>query len=132
MSLPITYEEMRSLVLESMSKIDRSQVKALCTAIAELAVSREIIKKPAGAGSYYIMGNAHGLFSDHDEARVWSIVWDLIIEGIVRPGLNDGTNNLLPFFHVTEYGKSVITNGPQSPYDPDGYLNRLKTDISNP
>jgi len=37
----------------------------------------------------------------------------------------------LPFYHVTEYGKSAIANGPQSPYDPDGYLNRLKATIPN-
>ena len=131
MSLPITYEEMRSLVLEAVAKADRSQVKALCTEIAQLAVARDLIKKPAGASSYPIMGESHGLFSRHDEARVWSIIWDLIIEGIVRPGLDDGTNNELPFYHVTEYGKSAIANGPQSPYDPDGYLNRLKATIPN-
>jgi len=62
-------------------------------------------------------------------ARVQSIVWDLIIEGIIRPGLNDGMNDDLPFFHVTEFGANVLANGPQSPYDPDGYLKRLQSDI---
>jgi hypothetical protein len=102
MSLPISYEQMRSMVLELMAKADRGQVKALCAAVAELALTREIIKKPVGATSYRLMGPEQGLFSSQDEGRVWSIVWDLIIEGVVRPGLNDGTNNQLPHFHVTE------------------------------
>jgi len=51
-------------------------------------------------------------------------MWDLIIEGIVRPALNDGLNDKLARFHVTDYGKEKLQD-PNTPYDPDGYLKRL-------
>ena len=49
----------------------------------------------------------------------------------MRPGLFDGTNNDLPWFHVTEYGKAVLNGLPQTPYDPDNYLKRLQADIQS-
>lgn len=54
---------------------------------------------------------------------VWEIVWDLIVEGVLRPG--DGkSNHELPLIYVTEYGKTAI-RGTITPYDPDGYLKAI-------
>lgn len=76
----------------------------------------------------YSSGDPSGL-SNKDKGRVQSIFWDLIIEGIIRPGLSDGMNNNLPFFHLTDRGKQVKAEGMASPYDPDGYLKRLTADV---
>ena len=57
-----------------------------------------------------------------DFRRACDIIWDFIIEGIVRPGPLDGSDQGLPHFHVTEYGREKIKGGPALPYDPDGYL----------
>src|SRR5215470_12675944 len=46
--------------------------------------------------------------------------WQLLIEGIVVPG-KDPSNDKLPWFHVTDYGKRVLTSPRPSPYDPDRY-----------
>ena len=69
-------------------------------------------------------GTERGL-SDKDYSRVQSIFWDLFVEGVVRPGLNDGLSNDLPFFHVTEWGVEKLRGGRDTPYDPDGYFKRL-------
>lgn len=61
------------------------------------------------------------------------MAWDLIIEGVLRPGLNDGNNPNLPHFHVTDLGRDRIRHdgGHPTPYDPDGYLRKLKETIPN-
>jgi hypothetical protein len=43
-----------------------------------------------------------------------SIVWDLIVEGITRPG-NKDTMSELPFYHVTEFGLSRISHEGERP-----------------
>jgi hypothetical protein len=66
--------------------------------------------------------------TEPDCARVTSIIWDLIIEGVVRPGRADGGDAQLPFFYVTDWGRERIKNV-RTPYDPDGYLKALKLDV---
>lgn len=61
--------------------------------------------------------------SPHFGPRVWDVVWDLIVEGILRPGR--GTDKLeLPALHVTDYGKAALADA-TTPYDPDGFLKAL-------
>ena len=68
------------------------------------------------------------ILSERDFGRCCDIIWDLIIEGIIRPGpLNSDQG--LPHFHLTEYGREKIKGGPALPYDPDGYLKRLAVAI---
>jgi hypothetical protein len=50
--------------------------------------------------------------------------WQLLVEGIVAPGLNAHNLNL-PFFHVTEYGRAVLAAEPAHPHDPERYLDRI-------
>jgi len=52
------------------------------------------------------------------------ILWDLIIQRIVTPGLNPSNPNL-PWFRLTEYGKNVIKHGESNPHDPSGYLEKI-------
>jgi len=46
--------------------------------------------------------------SPQDRGRSQDIIWDLIIEGYLRPGGGDGQNNEMPFFHVTAKGKEYF------------------------
>ena len=117
---------MRSLILDALRRGGADQLASLRDAVAEIAKSRGLLSQEGGS-SMFRSGGA--TLSGSDYGRVQSIMWDLIIEGVVRPGLNEGVNNNLPFFHITEWGKrSVQGNGP-TPYDPDGYLERLRRDI---
>lgn len=56
--------------------------------------------------------------------------WQLVCEGILSPG--DGTNDRLPFFHITDYGRDVLRSTSPQPYDPSGYLSHLKQKIATP
>jgi hypothetical protein len=127
-NLDISYEQMRSLVLEALRSKKADQFAELREVVAEVAKVRGLMVEEQQSNR--VMSSNRGL-TGPDFARVQSIVWDLIIEGIVRPGLNDGTNNNLPFFHATDWGRKVIQDGAAVPYDPDGYLSRLKRDIPN-
>lgn len=57
--------------------------------------------------------------------------WQLVIEGIVVPGLN-ASNPKFPFFCITEYGEQVLATDSPNPNDPDGYLSRLSARVTNP
>ena len=129
--LAITSEQMRSVVLDYLSKNEAGQLNDLRTEIAKLAVERGFhdALEADSIGAHY-EGHAPSGYrlSSRDFTRAHDIIWDLIIEGIVRPGsLNSDLG--LPFFHVTEYGREKIKGGPALPYDPDGYLKRLTSDI---
>jgi hypothetical protein len=100
----------------------------LRTGIPRVAQQRGVLPERQGGGLGY-RGRDDSYLSDRDYGRVQDILWDLIIEGIVRPGLGDGANDSFPFFHVTEWGKAKLTAGHDSPYDPDGYLKRLNTAV---
>src|SRR5262249_39017414 len=64
------------------------------------------------------------------KAVVSNIVWDLIVEGALRPGVGDGDHEGFPFIHVTEFGKERIAD-PASPLDPDGYMKGLLAKVPN-
>lgn len=133
--LPISYEQIRSLVLEALRSAN--QVTGLYGSVAGLAAKRGLTETPItpnqnsfgprSALTGFMDGEVN--LQPKDKARVQSILWDFIIEGIVRPGLNDGLNDKWPFYHITEYGQHILNGSPPSAYDPDGYLSRLKSDI---
>ncbi len=58
------------------------------------------------------------------------VLWELMIQGVIAPGLNS-TNPNLPFFHFTEYGEEVISEQKYMPHDPTGYLDRFRANIEN-
>src|SRR4051812_15516066 len=102
------------------------QLNTLRTQVPAAAVKMGLVIDPAapptsGPGVRTVhmsYGGSESSLSNYDYGRVINIVWDLIIEGVLRPGLGDGNNNDLPWFHITERGKAVLKDGPQSPYDP--------------
>jgi hypothetical protein len=51
--------------------------------------------------------------------------WQLLVEGIVAPGMNSSNVNL-PWFHVTDYGQAVLAGEPAHPHDSAAYLARLR------
>jgi hypothetical protein len=129
-NMDVSYEQVRSLVMEALAADQKATQFALFHEdVARIAVRHSFLKENDPRAN--ILRAGPFTLSRHDQARVQNILWDLIIEGIVRPGSFDGVNNNLPFFHVTEYGRAVLKDGPASPYDPDGYLQRLKTAIGN-
>ncbi len=61
---------------------------------------------------------------DNDKRRVIEVLWRLVSQGILCPRtIGDETNHL---FNITELGEQIIDSGTDSPYDPFGYMKRLK------
>ena len=135
-NLNLSNEQLRSVVIESMKGTNGGQWanlrrQVLATAI-KMGLAEDSNAQQAGqfgrVTRMYSSGGDEGL-TDADYGRVISIFWDLVIEGVLRPGLLDGVNNNLPFFHITERGKVAIEKGDQTPYDPDSYLKRIQRDV---
>ena len=59
------------------------------------------------------------------------VFWQLVVEGVLAPGM-DSSNLSLPGFHITTYGHRVLASSELQPYDPTGYLARLRGRISTP
>src|SRR5262249_52415872 len=57
--------------------------------------------------------------------------WQLLVEGIVAPGMNSHNQNL-PWFHVTEYGRRILAEEGGHPHDEAAYLGRLRTRVPQP
>lgn len=136
-SLNLTNEQMRSVVMEAMKGCGSTQWVNLRDHLPEVAQQMGLMPTPkadqnSGFGGRIVYSSGgRDRISNRDYAQMQNVVWDLIIEGILRPGVGDGQNEGLPFFHVTEWGKEVLTGSPPVPYDPDGYLKRLQGDVPN-
>ncbi len=89
---------------------------------AVLAVKKRIAPAPNTE-----IFNPQYVVSDKYKKWIDDIVWDLIIEGIIRPDQGNRSEGGLSFYHISEYGKSILADPPPQPYDPDGYLARVKS-----
>ena len=59
------------------------------------------------------------------------VFWQLLIEGVLAPGM-DSSNLKLPWFHITKHGRDVLSSTEPQPYDPAGYLARVRERIVSP
>jgi hypothetical protein len=124
--LDTSYEQTRALVIEVLKSSSSGQLTSLHSNVANFSVKKGIVENPASAN---FLNPTYELPRKY---KIWieDILWDLITEGLVRPGLGDGLNQGLPWYHVSEYGKTVLMNHSPQPYDPDGYLTEVR-DIPN-
>jgi hypothetical protein len=125
------YEELRPLVLEALKALIKSeylQLELIIDQTDSIARSKGFYSNasPYHFGSYG-SGSEKYMPSD-DREKVRQIVWDFILQGILTIGCNEANPNF-PFVSITEHGKRVLESGETLPYDPDGYLRRLKADI---
>jgi hypothetical protein len=133
-SLELTTEQLRTVVIETLRKMPSPELSQLKSAVASTAAAMGLYSNPEESVQNNTRVVRHGfqstpLLSGNDYGKVLEIIWDLIIEGIIRPGLGDASNHDFPWIHVTEWGTKVLSNGPQTPYDPDRYLDRLSKDV---
>lgn len=83
--------------------------------------------------------NSKGVNLDADMNNwplIQQIIHEFYVEGIINPGKKmrprvTYTSHFLdfPLFHVTAYGEMVLENREYQPYDPDGYLQKLRIEI---
>jgi hypothetical protein len=130
-NLDLTDDQLRSLVIEFLAQFPESEPLQLATLKGEIGgmVAKRglggIPPQKGGPPSYFPPALD---LPDSVFVRCCDIVWDLIIEGVLRPGdLGDSRN--LPQFHVTLRGRELLKHGSMSPHDPDGYLKRLDSSV---
>ncbi|MEH1947953.1 MAG: hypothetical protein V7K77_13510 [Nostoc sp.] len=121
--LEISYEQTKTLVTEYLTSSPSGQISEIFYSnIANLAVKKGIADNPSRENH----SNRRYELSQKYKTWVGDIIWDLIMERLVTPGLGDQSNEGLPWYHVSEYGKTVLINQPPQPYDPDGYLTAIR------
>jgi hypothetical protein len=59
------------------------------------------------------------------------VIWELIIQRVLNPGIDTG-NPDLPFFRITDYGRKVLEAKEFLPYDPTNYLNKYSEIVTSP
>lgn len=102
--------ELRPLVLEALRRNPRTQYATV---------------------ENFVRDRVEGYPAQEDTLTLAEILWDLLIQGVLAPGL-DGSNTRFPFIHVTEYGLRCLEADAILPHDPDAYLQRLQQETGQP
>jgi hypothetical protein len=128
LELDIPYEQTRTLVLECLGSSRGGQVSSVIINFQTLAKQKGLAVEKKRNGNYSVTtfgGGRSTNLPQKYERWVDDILWDLVIEGVIRPGLGDSLNKGWPWYHITEYGEHVLGEQSSQPYDPDGYLKRV-------
>ncbi len=122
------YEELRPFVLQSLKTSGETQVINILNDVEYLVVQKGYYQNSA-TWSYRTQSTEHKMPKE-DREKVREIINDFIVEGILGWGINEH-NPGPPFVKITRYGQEcIVKEGPQ-PYDPEGYLKDLKSEVSN-
>jgi hypothetical protein len=68
------------------------------------------------------------LLTDQERTLILEVVWSLIIQGILIPGLSD-SNQGWPFLRLTEYGQRCVQEDRILPHDPEGFLREFNREV---
>lgn len=130
----MTRDELRSIIIECLRKPRQHSPHSAPFSVNHLCGEVAIV---AHARSLKTIGEGHNAWHDeggrivphpHMLAPIWAIVWDLIIESVLRPGTGNEHTFELPHIYVTEYGHKALADQ-MTPHDPAGYLKRLQERI---
>jgi hypothetical protein len=75
-------------------------------------------------------GDGGQFLTESEKNLIMEVVWSLITQGILVPGLND-SNQGWPFLRLTEYGQRCVAEDRILPHDPDGYLRDFRNTVPN-
>jgi hypothetical protein len=130
------YELIRQLVLEELRnqlenlETGRSQVnlqaRSILLQVGYIACTRQLWC-PDEAPTHDLRYVGDQLPKD-DKDTVKTILWQLIVQGVLVPGQAGDEQGNWPLFTITEYGKTFLKAEGSAPYDPDGYLRCIKND----
>jgi hypothetical protein len=129
----VDYEELRPFVLEALRVLIKNRDLTLELIIDETdsTARSKGFYKDVTPYSYHGWGSGSQKYMPSDDReKVRQIVWEFILQGILAIGRDEANPNF-PFVSITEHGKKVLDSGETLPYDPDGYLRKLRTDIPN-
>jgi hypothetical protein len=111
------YDEARGLIMQALRQPGWNQVNGLFRIVGDLKAKAQGIN-PNLTPSY---DGGLRFLDAGDQTLLLEVVWSLIIQGILVPGIND-SNQGYPFIRLTEYGKRCVEEDRILPHDPDGYL----------
>jgi hypothetical protein len=117
----VEYSVLRSLLLEHIKQINKESHPQF-----SIDVLRQLF-------------NTKGMNLDEDKdnwRRVEQVIHEFYIDGIIIPGSKTNRNTLgvshflqFPLFKLTEFGERVVSQKEYQPYDPDGYLQKIQSNI---
>lgn len=132
------YELIRQLVLEALRRQlsnlkprggrGHLNVTDIVSQVAQLAYERQLWSPPQPPQR---PENIRDMLPTEDSVTVRVILWQLIVQGVLVPGVYGDAQTNWPFFFITEYGRTCVEAEAGAPYDPDGYLARIKEESPN-
>ncbi len=121
--MPLTFEIVSGLVLQSLKDIPAGQYEELVDDVARLALKQQLVL--ASHGGFSSGGRAVDRLSQADRPLVYEMVrqamWRFIVRGLLVPGANRMNPNW-PFYAVTVTGQAAVDAGRPQPYDADGFI----------
>jgi hypothetical protein len=117
-------EEAPGYVFTALRQPNCDQYQNLLIAVGDLKAStRNLQVDPTRM--FHLDGRQH--LGGAEKALILEIVWSLIVQGILIPGVEDG-NQGWPHFRLTIYGRKCIEADHILPHDPDGFLAQFRGD----
>lgn len=122
----------RSLVLEVFKKTPRTQATSIINDVERLVKERDLLPSREDCIQhkldyhYYEQGELNPI----DNFTIVEVIWDLIAERILTPGI-DQSNVNFPFVSLTSFGEHVLSQSAPHYHDPDGYIELLKSMAPN-
>jgi hypothetical protein len=110
-------DEARGLLMQALREGGWDQVNTLMRVVGDLRARAQGINpnlQQSYDGGLRFLGRG-------DRSVLMEVIWSLVTQGILIPGLDDG-NQGLPFLRLTEYGRRCVDEDRFLPHDPDGYL----------
>jgi len=119
-------DEARGLLMQALREPGWNQASTLVRSVGLLKA------QAAGINANQNLRNYGGdQYLDPGDATLLNeVIWSLIVQGILVPGLNDA-NQGWPFLRLTEYGRSCVEADRILPHDPDGFLREFHKAIPN-
>jgi hypothetical protein len=126
--ITLKYEELRPLVFEVLKSSDsENQVIMLIDAVQRLFFEKGFDRDD---NQYQMVSERGKRLLDKDRERIRHLISELVTEGILSWGA-DEMHSGPPYLSITEYGQIAIQNSTPQPYDPEGYLAYLKSQVGS-
>jgi len=110
-------EEARSFLMQALRQPHWRQIEDLLIAVGNLKPR----DAPTQQSRQRFIADGRGYLERGESALIDELIWSLIIQGVLAPGIDDSNRNL-PFLHLTDYGRKCVEENKILPHDPDGYL----------
>jgi hypothetical protein len=116
-------EEARGFVFQALRQDSWNQFGNVLASVGDISARARNIQR-----TQYMHGDGRQFLNEDQKSLVLEVVWSLIVQGILIPGLND-SNQGWPFLRLTEYGRQCIIEDRILPHDPEGYLKDFRREV---